>query len=308
MLNWLCLLSISLLSITIPTYAISVAFLGRETRRSLWDRERRDEDLRKKLDALAMSYEFSMAALNREIEEGMNDIVRLTKRSEQLSVKAAFVYPFVSFCVAFALGVFGVAVNQLAIGGEYLAVATGVVSTLLILYGSYRLYCSLRATNEAALAPEAHVGLRVSFLSGSTVWTFPHSKQREVLITIHNYGREMAESVLVLLHFPSGFELSDLSGPSTYLEAASGRTFSQPVLSRFVGLTWGAEIKELHADIFKNFSLGNVSMPTRPGKYDVPVEVWEKRLGRSESVLTFYVNTFETPSPPNPPWLWRQSP
>src|SRR2546426_7809916 len=47
--DWLALLSIGLMSVTIPTYAISVTFLGRERKRAISERERRVAELEKKV-------------------------------------------------------------------------------------------------------------------------------------------------------------------------------------------------------------------------------------------------------------------
>ena len=50
--DWLGILAIGLMSVTIPTYAISVAFMGRERKRAIFARERRAEELGKKIREL----------------------------------------------------------------------------------------------------------------------------------------------------------------------------------------------------------------------------------------------------------------
>jgi len=287
-LNWLCFLSLSLLSVTIPTYAISVAFLGRESRRSVWDRERRQKDLKKKLEAMSKQSEVSVEALRNEIGECQRDIEKLKARSDQLSVKGAFIYPFASFALAFASSVFGVSVYQPTQSDGSLLL--GLASALAVFYGGYRLYGSLCAANEAALGPETHAVLRVSFVSGSTADSFSHSQQGEILTVLFNHGREMAEDILVHLYFPPEFGLSALSVPSKDPLAVSGRTFVQAGLSDYIGYTtWSQRIDKLEADVYGPLSLGNVTMPSRPGRYNVPVVVWERRLGKSKSFLIFDV-------------------
>jgi hypothetical protein len=283
-LNWLGFLSLGLLSITVPTYAISVAFLGRETRRSVWDRERKQKDLKKKLQAMSKQSEVGIEALRKEIDECQKDIDKLNKRSEQLSVKGAFIYPFASFAVAFASSVLGISVYQPFPSSAYSDSATAcVVSALLVSYGGYRLYGSLCATNEAALSPETHAAMRVSFQSGSTAETFTHSQGGEVVIAIHNYGREMAEDAVVHLYFSPEFSIGEFA--SSEME-----TFVQGELADYPGhKTLSLHIGKLHADMLERFSVAPVGMPSRPGRYVVPVRVWEKRLGRSESALTFDV-------------------
>jgi len=51
--DWLVVLSIGLMSITVPTYAISVSIMGRERKRAILDRERRVEELEKKVHDLS---------------------------------------------------------------------------------------------------------------------------------------------------------------------------------------------------------------------------------------------------------------
>jgi len=285
-LNWLCFLSLSLLSVTIPTYAISVAFLGRESRRSVWDREMRQKALKKKLEAMSKQSEVGMEALRNEIGECQRDIDKLKARSDQLSVKGAFIYPFVGFALAFALSVYGASVYQPAQGFE--SPLLGLASILALSYGGYRLYGSLCAANEAALGPETLAVVRVTFLSGSTADSFSHSKQGEVLAAVFNDGRERAEDILVQLNFPPEFGLSALSVPSEDPEASSGFTFLQTGVSDYAGYTtWQTEIDRLEADLYAPLSLGNVTMPSRPGRYKVPAAVWERKLGLSQGFLTF---------------------
>jgi hypothetical protein len=290
-LNWLDLLSLSLLSITIPTYAISVAFLGRESRRSVWDREKKQKDLKKKLGAMSKQSQVGIEALEKEIDECQKDIQKLNGRWKELSVKRAFLYPFASFAVAFASSLCGISIFQPPPSNLYLeSIGAGVVSVLSLLYGSYRLYRSLCATNEAALSPETHAAIRASFHSGSTAETFMHSQNGELLIDIHNYGREMAEDTLVHLYLPPEFVVRRLSGPSRNPIAEIAHAFVQPERADYAGYTTcEADIKEIHADMFELLSLGKVRMPRAPGRYDVPVRIWEKRLGRTQSALTFDV-------------------
>jgi hypothetical protein len=117
-----------------------------------------------------------------------------------------------------------------------------------------------------------------------------HSQNGEVLVEIHNYGREMAESISVQLYFSPEFVLTDLKISSQEPTAARGRTFLQTGRADYAEYTtWGVDIPLLHADVFGILTLGNVTMPSGAGRYDVPFRVWEKRLGRTENVLTFDV-------------------
>ena len=101
----------------------------------------------------------------------------------------------------------------------------------------------------------------------------------------------MAEDVMVHLYFSRDFALGRVAGTDSAGEAL--RPFRQPGTLDAVDYGGYASVEvnwdTLPADCCDFFTLSGVTLPSRPGKHDVPVRIWEKRLGKSESVLTFNV-------------------
>src|SRR2546426_11291818 len=80
--DWLALLAIGLMSVTIPTYAISVSFLGRERKRAISERERRVRELQKKVKEFTASAptDPGVAALQSEIDNYKEEIKKIKGR------------------------------------------------------------------------------------------------------------------------------------------------------------------------------------------------------------------------------------
>src|SRR5690349_15295063 len=108
--DWLALLAIGLMALTIPTYAISVSVLGREKRRTIAEVERRAEDLEKKLKELTgggVRDEAGIASLEREIADYKKDIKKIKGKVDSLSITTAFFLPFISFSISLGFTVWG---------------------------------------------------------------------------------------------------------------------------------------------------------------------------------------------------------
>ena len=87
----LAYLAIGLMSITIPTYAISVSYLARETLRTIKDMEKRRRDLSEKLEELKKKLEQKpgVKELKSEIRAYEEEEKQLKDRLECLSAKGA---------------------------------------------------------------------------------------------------------------------------------------------------------------------------------------------------------------------------
>src|SRR2546426_9603902 len=86
--DWLALLSIALMSVTIPTYAISVSFLGRERKRAISQREHRVGELQKKVKEFTKGVptDPGVVALQSEIDNYNKEIEKIKGRVDSLSV------------------------------------------------------------------------------------------------------------------------------------------------------------------------------------------------------------------------------
>ena len=140
---------------------------------------------------------------------------------------------------------------------------------------------TLFVINEAATSPETPTAFRVSFASGSTVQRFASSKESDVSIAVHNYGKEMAEEVMVHVNFPPSFALARGNGYGLVV---------QPSTSTFPGYkTANIRIGAMHEGIVQDLPTLKFTTPSQSSRYVVQVTVWEKRLGKSQHQLAFDV-------------------
>ena len=269
------------MSITIPTYAICVSFLGRESKRTLFELDRRREDLERKTKELSskVGTDPGLASLKAEIKEYEKDIANIRGKLGNLSAWGAFALPFACFTVALFMAGYGFAVYEGVISGA--ALGWGLFSVSFSAIGMIFLVRSLYEVNRAVLRPESLSSFRVSFDSGSTVKEFPVSQPGTVDVLIHNFGREMAENVMVELFIPPEFQVL----PGLY---SMGVQPPYPSMN-YPGTTGVTQVfDDMHEDTVNILPL-NIVMPPMPGKYPVHVNLWERRLGKSSHDLTFII-------------------
>jgi hypothetical protein len=289
-LTLLAFLSIGLLSITVPTFAISVTFLGRESNRVRHELERRRKDLAKTLDGLGNSIEKGpgIDELKKEIETYETDIQTLDSRLGSLSVKGALVWPFGAFLIALSL----VGYASFVMPDDLrLAEQCGALGGLAIAVGIVLVGRTLVAVNHAAILPETLSLFRVSFNTGLAVYEMKASAQARLGIVVHNVGREMAEKVTMIAFFPPGFNI--VSGG---IEGSGyAVTVGKPIPELAAMLSYPdyshlrANFDNIHSDI-KQCAIFNLTAPPSHKSYKIPVHVWEKRLGKSEHELTIDVS------------------
>jgi len=284
--DWLALLAIGMMSITIPTYAISVSFLGRESKRTLLDLERRRGDLEKKTKELTATVGTGpgLIALKAEIAQYEKDINQMKGRLTSLSVWGAFVYPVLCFAVALLSAGYGFLVYSNAIS-SFEPSLTGdawvFFSIVFSLLGIVFLGNTLFRVNQAALSPETLSSFRVSFENGSTVERFPLSTPSKASVLIHNFGKEMAENVMIMIFFPTGFTTQ----PGLY---SQGVQPPYPVMDYPGWPSVSAVFDDMHEDTINTMAIGLVT-PTMRDKYKIPIYIWEKRLGKSVHELVIEV-------------------
>jgi hypothetical protein len=97
------------MSITVPTYAIAVTYLARETSESRKDLQKRRKELAKKLEELKkrLEDEAGVASISAEIKKYEKEDETLKDRQLYLSAKGAVGYPFASFLLALAVAAYG---------------------------------------------------------------------------------------------------------------------------------------------------------------------------------------------------------
>ncbi len=277
--DWLAFLSIGLMSITVPTYTLSLGFLGRERRRTAALIENRQRDLKKKLGQISQTKtsQLGVESLKQEIKAYESDIRRYRSRLGALSITSAFVLPFFFFGVALVMAGYA---NYFWPADQVLSRNYGFVSAYALFVGLVFLGRTLYAVQAATRRPETLAAFRVSFSSGLTAERFVIGEQRDVEIVLYNYGKEMAEHVLMMAFFPTTFQV---------LGTAGGSLVKQTTLADHAGYVAASRtIEAIHEDILTPISV-TLKMPNVSGTYEVPVKIWEGRLGKSEHKLTFEV-------------------
>src|SRR2546425_7533306 len=276
--DWLGILAIGLMSVTIPTYAISVSFLGRERKRAISERERRVRELQKKVKEFTASAptDPGVAALQSEIDNYKEEIKKIKGRVDSLSVYYACFVPLLCFTVALFVTAYGFLlylgdVQALpGLPGWLSWIYFGSLGALFLLLGLLFVSNTLIKVNHAATNPETLSSFRVSFDTGSTAERFNVGQPYDVAMIVHNWGNEMAENAHAQFYFPSEFQIV---GIAPHRAASATEVSQQPSnpLFNYPGYHVAKIFShELHEDMLMVLSL-HLVMPNATGKYVVPV-------------------------------------
>ncbi len=285
------------MSVTIPTYAISVSFMGRERRRAIAERERRVEELEKKVVELGsrLKTDPGLVALENEINGYKKDVKKIRGRVDSLSVYYACFLPFFCFALSLVVAAWGFLVfngslpqlSGLTVSLTYLYLA--VFSILWSILGTLFLSNTLVQVNRAATKPQTLSALRLSFASGSTTEKFPTHQNKVVYFVLNNFGKEMGENVRADIYFPDNFGVSEASSTaSNALAAIIHRQPTHSVITYPNRLTASVKIDDIHEDMAASIAV-DLTMPSSVGTYKVPAHIWERRLGKSVQELTFEI-------------------
>jgi hypothetical protein len=274
----LAYLAIGLTSITVPTYAISVSYLARETLETLEDMRKRRKDLSEKLDELRkkLEKEPGVEGIKEEINKFEEEEAELKDRLECLSVKGAVGYPLGGFLLGLICAACGIYILP---GNASLLM---LASIIFIVFGLYRLAKSLLAVEQAALRPEEKLlpTFRFSFTSGSSVETFKAKEQKEIEFLIINYGKDIAEDIDLMIFFPPEFKL---------LKKPAYDIVKQIPTARYPNYNAAEfEIKILHVEISQPGAV-LVEMPEKTGSYKIPICIRARKIGKSDHQLTIKV-------------------
>jgi hypothetical protein len=274
----LAYLAIGLMSITVPTYAISVSYLARETSKTLEEMRERREELSENLDELRrkLKKEPGVEEIKKEIQRFEEEETELKGRLECLSVKGAVSYPFVGFVLGLLCAASGI---------YFFPESTSLLilpTILFVSYGLYRLAKSLLAIEQAALRPEEKLlpTFRVSFASKSSIERFKAKEQKIIGFRISNYGKDVAEDVNVMVFFPPEFKVLKKPG---YTIVPQGPAYRHAYhnAAKF-------RKKILYVELAAPFTVKAI-MPDEPGIYPLPVCVRARVIGKSDHELTIEV-------------------
>ncbi len=295
--DWVAILAIGLMSVTIPTYAISVAFMGRERKRAIFERERRAEELGKKIKELGSrpATDPVVVSLQSEINRYKKDIKKIKGKVDSLSVYYACFIPLVCFMVSLFAAAYGflletgVVTLPTVLPSWFGSFYFGFLSVAFLLLGILFISNTLIAVNQAATNPETLSALRLSFESGSTAEKFTAGQQQVVGFMVHNFGKELGENIVAQIYFPSEFGVSPTSvTPAAYPTIIFAQS-ATPTTTFPNRLTAAVTVDDLHEDMVVRIAV-NLTMPKSRGTYKVPADVWERRLGLSRQELTFEIS------------------
>ncbi|MGD0177560.1 MAG: hypothetical protein ABSA50_11910 [Candidatus Bathyarchaeia archaeon] len=290
-LQFLAYLAIGLISVTIPTYAISITYLGRETEGTLKELERRRGRFSDKLDELRnrIQHETSttaIQALKEEISLFEKEEERLKNRLFFLSAKGAVFFPVVFYIMSLGASLYGIvyATNE-QVFPTLLGAAFSLFVGLALLWGT------LHGVEEAALRPEDKLlpAFTVTFIDGTTTCSFPADTLQIFQILVRNNGEVMAKCVEALIAFPPDFEVPSVSQPEARLSTQPADRVIHGISTRGYDTLW-VKLNEIHSTIMKSIPLSDVKIPARQGAYKIPVLIFSEQTKPSEHVLTIEAN------------------
>lgn len=273
----LAFLAVGLASITVPTYAISVSYLARETTKTSELIKKRQEELQDKLEKFKLRLKESTETkeLKKEIKKYEERIGILKERLSYLSAKGAVGYPLSGFLGAFSLSILGIYYH---IAKPYFIASV----VFLIIVGLTFLSRALIGIERAALriiSPE----FEVEFESGTTVEKFRAEEQKEISFAITNTGEDLAENVRLVILFPPDFDvikkgdygIAKQSGRATYPDYNAVLHYVPPPVCIYVDdeVTFKVSLK----------------MPERTGRYEIPIEINARNMRRSKHQLTIEI-------------------
>ena len=273
----LAYLAIGLMSITVPTYAISVSYLARETAKTLEEMRKRRNDLGEKLSELKekLKKEPGVEGIKEEIKKFEEEEAQLKDRLECLSVKGAVGFPFGAFALGLVFAASGIYASENV--SLYVLASIGSVA-----YGLYRLGKSLLAVEQAALRPEEELLplFRIAFESGATIERYQVGEEKKAELRFVNLGKEIAEDVNLMIFFPPEFSL--LTYPGYRIIKQRPRTeYPNHTAAQFT-------FKLIHSG-FDIALCVKLKMPQTPDTYVIPVAVRARRIGVTEHKLTIEV-------------------
>lgn len=269
-------LAIGLMSITVPTYAIAVTYLARETSESRKDLQKRRKELAQKLEELRKRLEddAGVISISEEIKKYEKEDERLKERQLYLSAKGAVGYPFASFLLTLCVAAYG-----------YYSGTDGAIWSFLLIFmgiGLFHLGKSLLAIEQAALRPEEVLlpALSVAFDSGADTTSCKAAEQKDITFLVRNQGKDLAETICAMFFFSPEFQV---------IRGGQRRAKQLPVHTHpnYEAVIFDYDVIHPVVDVMSPVTL---KMPDKPATYDVPVTVSARKIGRLEFRLRFEVS------------------
>jgi len=284
-LQFLAFLSIGLMSVTIPTYAISISYLSRESESTLRDLRRRREQLSEKLGDLGkrLKEEPSMrTTIKAEIAKSETEEKQLTERLFSLSYNGAVVHPLAAYLLSLGFCVYGTLYPPTDPWFLLLPIAP-------IVYALYRLQNTLQAVETGALRPEEELlpRFKIAFKDGRTNIGVQTGNSTNLEVGIHNIGPGYARGIDFFLAFPPDFTIPEPTNPDIRIgEQAFDEVIRDVNIKGYLGV-WS-----YYERIPQGVSWGVVIpvTPTKKGTYKVPSVVYSEKTEPTTEILIVEVS------------------
>jgi hypothetical protein len=273
--------NIALLSVTIANYAVSASYLGRESRLSRWRMKKRQDRLLERLKELRETTQ--IGSIKKEIGEAEAEQRGLGLRIFLLSWLGAVILPSMFFTISFICSVFGMNAEILSQDLEtqrFLEQQLIIFSSGTLATGFMILLFVIRTIDSAARKlpiPEFEVWLQ----KRGELSKFKRNEKTTMALSVRNRGEDIAEDVMILVHFPPTFGFHKVSG---YFTCKQGPETENPDFNTAI---FTIE-KPFYIDTILNNTI-YVTTPDEKKTYEIYVSVYERKTGISKYKLAIEV-------------------
>ena len=271
-------LSIALIAIDVSVYAISASLLGSQLKRNVLFIQRRLRETEgeiKRIQENSSSSRQRLSDIEKELEQFKKEEKKFTDILYCLTLEGAVLYPCVSIIGALLLGVYG-----LFFPTEIFLITLG--ASFFILYGSYRVYCTLQSIDFAATNIPLPAFDVVFYTNAEKRLEIESAKKQKLLFEIGNSGYDVGELIEINIFFPPDFKVHKSREYEMNVQPED-MTSIHPL---YTGVFY--ELDHLHVDTSVNVEVV-INSPKDTKTYKIPVYVNERKITQEEFELEIVV-------------------
>lgn len=266
-----------LISVSIANYAISASYLGRETRLTRRRMEKRNQELGTRIKELQKK-RLSVEDLEIETTKAREDIDVLKRRLFFLSWVGAVLLPSFCFVVSIILAVLGMnsdmLITDFGITGP-LVMDLMLFSVGLLAAGFFFLLLVIRVIDSAARKipiPE----FDIYFNNYERILKCVRKQFSDIIIKVNNKGEDVAENVMIFVHFPPAFQVIGMG----YAVTKQGPETEYPNFNTAV-----INVERIYPDTTLN-NIIKIKSPDDTQIHEIFIAIYEAKSGHSEYKLT----------------------
>ena len=208
----LAYLAIGLMSITVPTYAISVCYLPQEEWESEKERKKRIKELRAKIFELTVKLKGNqddkmVAQLREQVERYEGELKGTKLGVRYLTAKGAVLRPLVTLVLALLSA--GSGIHFYHEGYFNVAIVLGIFSGLFSAGSVFNLYKTIAAVEYAALRPARTIEFEIAIRDGETrerIEQIKFGEQVELWVSVVTEEADV-ENFVMFGRFPLEWEI-----------------------------------------------------------------------------------------------------